>query len=273
MFKTMMEKEFIKMESLGNDFVIFKDNYKNFSKKQLQFIADRHFGIGCDQIIFITPIESNKLDMFVFNCDGSVAESCGNAIRCVALLTKIEHGIDRLDIKLVNSFASTIIDGEEIETNMGKVSFLIDDIVKDSKNFEIKDIELPFFEEAIMVNVGNPHIVYFSEKEFPATTLLKDYGLKIQKHPAFKNSINVNFAKIINKNIIELKVLERGVCDFTLACGTGAVATFGAAWQKGLIENLATINLAGGSLKIFSKNDDIFVVGGANLVFWGRINL
>lgn len=268
-----MEKKFVKMESLGNDFVIFEENYQDFSKEQIQFIANRNLGIGCDQIIFITPVKNNKLEMFVFNCDGSMAETCGNAIRCVALLAKIKHNIDKLEIILINSYAKTKIKDTSIETNIGHVSFELQNIIKNPNHFKITNMAIPSFQEPIMVDVGNPHIVYFVEKNFPARGLLKDYGLKVQKHPALKNGINVNFAKIINRQTINLNVLERGVGDFTLACGTGAVATFAAALNQGLIEDSAIINLEGGSLQIFDKNGDIFVVGNASLVFRGEISL
>jgi len=244
-----MIEEFIKAHGLGNDFIIF-DKRDGSSIEHLidnaSFLCDRYFGIGADQLIIIQPSAIADVRMLVLNPDGSFGGACGNATRC--LVEIIGKNSITIEVGARTLTCNTVAD--LIYVNMGAVSYegvsIIDGV------------------EFYLANIGNPHAITFMDCD------RSTYGPKLQE--VFSNGINVNFATIKN-NTISLEVFERGVNDFTLACASGASATFGVAVYLGLIDNEAIISLPGGNLKMLYDNGSIIQAGPAKLVYSGKIIL
>jgi diaminopimelate epimerase len=245
-----MHLNFSKMHGLGNDFVIIDQRDKNnttLSARQIRHIADRNFGIGCDQLILVQTTEKADAEILIFNADGSTADACGNATRCVAKLI----GLPMAKILVAGRILNTKLhDNGEVAVNMGKAD------VK-------KKQDLP----GICVEIGNKHLVILGRD----TTYDNDQGREIIRK--FSGNYNINFAQILSQKEIILEVWERGA-GRTLACGSGACATFAAAREEGLIDDGVEIKLPGGRLHI-SENDEneIIMTGAATLVFTGEIRL
>lgn len=260
-----------KMQGLGNDFVIV--DYCEYEKSGLPMdelakkLCDRNFGIGADGMI-IPALCTKDADIgwFFYNSDGSTAQMCGNGIRCFA-----KYVYDR---KLVNSkkfsvstlagiIIPEILENGQIKVNMSKPR---GKLIKD--NLKIKDRNF----EINIVSMGNPHCVIFVEGDEDLLELAKTYGPEIEKHELFPEKTNVEFAKIISRSQIDLRVFERG-CGITLACGTGACATVVAAVLNNLTDSKVKVNLLGGALTIewqgFSDNTDfdVFMSGPAQYSF------
>jgi len=265
---------FVKMEGLGNDFIIldFIDKPLEFSENELHVLArklcDRHRGIGADGLLLLLSSDKAIIRMRIFNPDGSEAEMCGNGIRCLARYAferkiagrqfDVETGAGN---KHVQIFSSTDED-VEVEVNMGVYKFLS------------IDYRLPSQIPAISVNtisMGNPHCAIFLEniKDVP----VEEWGRCIEKDPAFSGGINVEFCQVIGNDKIRVVVWERGA-GRTLACGTGACAAFAAASAKNMTGKSAEVVLDGGSLFIRQDEDgSILMRGPAREVFTGVIRL
>lgn len=264
-----MSIEFLKMHGLGNDFIFI--NQSNLDKKPnnelITKIIDRKLGIGCDQLIIFKKIDSCHYTIEIYNPDGTKAGMCGNAMRCLGLHAFEETG-QRLIYATVNERKIQIetISAKNIKVNMGKANFQaqwMPNIVKISE--AIMDYQLNL-KEIICVDIGNPHIVIFYETlSTPDKELL---GRIMQYKNLFPDGVNVNFAKIQDE-YIKLKVFERGA-GFTLACGSGACATFAAAHKLKFITNNATIKFEFGNLKMSYLNEDIIMAGSAQKVATGR---
>jgi diaminopimelate epimerase len=251
----MSNINFIKMEALGNDFVIIP-SFIHLTSDQVKLICDRRYGIGCDQLIILTGSKFADCKMLIFNSDGSEAGACGNATRAVAKLFKKKTGNIEIGGR---SFAFNIKE-ESIEVNMGApISVNLDPIA-------LPEYNLSGYE----ISVGNPHfVVIVPDFDFD---MIRNIGPKISTHSYFSNGANVNFAKVVSKNSIELKVWERGAGE-TLACGSGACATAYTLHKLGLCSNSATVKQQGGNLNILIQNDEILMQGDASLVFHGNIIL
>lgn len=276
--------EFEKMHGLGNDF-IFIDKSKlseeiNFDAETCKFLSERKFGIGCDTII-VYECENESAKAIFINPDGSRAEICVNAARCLGLLLNKKNGLSHFELISCGKTYKIDLEGEIISVDIGKPSFSHEDLGIEDFNIALFDIlphlnlkktELPIFQKACALSVGNPHLILFMKK--PILRRKKEIiGSRLESFPLFKNRINVSFAIITNKNEIELEVFERGV-GFTLACGSGACATAFAAYRFGLINNEIKVVQPGGSLDIFIE-DNVSIVqkGGAKYVFEGKIEL
>ncbi len=278
-----MQINFAKYEGIGNDFIIINnlDGAISLNHEQIAELCNRHFGIGSDGLMFVRPSKVAEFFMDFYNSDGSVAEMCGNGIRCFA---KYLH-----DEGLTNK---TIID---IETRAGiKTVELIFDAGKaigarvdmDKPILESQKIPVRAATEnlinqplsidgtsfnATCVSMGNPHCVIFVEDVGSAP--VKTLGPKIEASEYFPQKTNVEFVRILNRNEIDLRVWERG-CGETLACGTGACATLVACALNNKTDRSATIHLPGGDLKISWEDDDhVTLEGLANRVFAGTINV
>ncbi len=253
-----MELPFQKMHGLGNDFIIL-DATKSpipLNATQIRQLSDRHYGIGCDQLVLIKP--SNHADVLVefYNADGSESGACGNATRCVADLT----GASTIETKAGILQCRKV--GDQIEVNMGRPHSF-------SKNVEVaNEFGLP---AAQLVDVGNPHCVFFLEEISLAEA--KKIGPQIEHHSLFPNRTNVEFVKVLSATHVEQIIWERGV-GITNACGSGACATGYAAYKNGLCGNEVTVQLASGALHIrIDETDTIFMTGPSAHVFSGTIQL
>ena len=257
---------FIKMQGLGNDFVIIDQRKRSYTLDFMK-ISDRKFGIGCDQIILIEESEEADCLMRIYNADGSEVAACGNATRCIAKLVMQENKISKVTIAIQKKILRCWDAGQNIvKVDMGKPLLNWYDIPL-SANCDTNN--LPIFYEGLgapsAVNIGNPHVVFFVEN-IDEVDLVK-FGPQIENDLMFPEKVNVNIAQITNKDIL-LKVWERGVGE-TLACGSGACATLVAAIQNGYIsDNNAVVIFRSGELHI-EWSDSVFMKGSVAQVFTG----
>ena len=263
----MYQIHFTKMHGLGNDFVMI--DQRNLPAEiniltLVKVIADRHTAIGCDQLIIYSEDE-DKLEMQIYNMDGSPAEACGNATRCLAFLAYEKTGVKEHVINVAGRKLIASIQGDNIiEVNMGAVSFNEKWI---PKSLELATILEPFAlqnHEFICADIGNPHLIIFGALSNSDQALL---GEKLERHALFSEGVNINFARLSN-NEIDLRVWERGA-GFTLACGSGACASFAAAKKLRFVDNEAQINFSLGSLKMKYVGGDIYMSGKVTKVFEG----
>jgi diaminopimelate epimerase len=319
-----MNIQFEKYHGLGNDFVIINnmDDSISLSEDQIAFICDRHFGIGADGLIFARPSKTAEFFMDYYNSDGSIAEMCGNGIRCYAkylhdsgLTTKetidIETRAGILKIELVfgaagNSGANTDggagggasatsnvknMSGEnadsEVKIASGAKVDMGEPILEASKVPVVADthsikaageqlVDGKFTVDgetfhATCVSMGNPHCVTFVEDTANAPVLT--LGPKVEISRYFPQKTNVEFARIISRGEIDLRVWERG-CGETMACGTGACATLVAAVLNNKTDRSAVVHLPGGDLNIeWAENNHVIMQGPATHVFSGSIGI
>ena len=245
-----------KMDGLGNDFVIIDNRQKttNLSKEQIIKICDRNF-IGCDQLILIKPDKEADAYLKFFNSDGGESGACGNGTRCVADLISKETDKKTVFLKtLSGNLKSNILENNIVTTEIGKAKINWDEIPLsenlDTKNLNIKinDVNGKSHLGGTAVNVGNPHIIFFVNKIDNFN--IQKIGPKIENYKIFPEKCNVTLAQVINRNLIRVKVWERGT-GLTKACGTAACATAFAAKLKNLIENKTEIEFTNGKLTIF----------------------
>ena len=255
-----MKKPFIKMHGLGNDFVVIDSTKSQYTinKSSIQLISDRRFGVGCDQVIEMKPSAKEDIYMKIYNSDGTEAEACGNAARCVAGLLFASNQKKEVSIETVAGVLKA--ESEEdglIKVDMGKPSFFWKDIPLSSDISHISFEELSLI-NGLAVNMGNPHIVFFV-KDINEVDINK-VGPLVENSSYFPEKVNVEVCQIINKSKIKVTVWERGAGK-TLACGTGACAALVAAYKNNLTDPTAEIVLNGGSLNItWNVNSDEHVI-------------
>lgn len=280
--------KFTKMHGLGNDYIYFDciedaNLIKDVAEVAVK-LSDRHFSIGGDGIVLILKHDVVDYQMRMFNADGSEAEMCGNAIRCVAKYlcdnnyvtesnVKIATGAGILAIEIHrnenNKFISATVDMGEPILNGLSIPTTID---KDKVVGEIISLENDNSYLMTCVSMGNPHAVIFTG-EITDEQVLVD-GKELEVHKFFPNRINVEFVKIINKNEVEMRVWERGSGE-TMACGTGACAVCVAAKLNGLTEDKVTVQLLGGDLEIEwnQENNHVYMTGTATTAFEGVVEI
>lgn len=264
-----MRRAFTKMHGLGNDFVLFdaRQTPLALTGAQVRALADRHTGIGCDQLIVIGASEAADAAMRIWNADGSEVAACGNATRCVAALL---GGDVRLETKAGMLHATRAPQG--IRVDMGQPQFDWRAIplayAMDTLHMPVSWEDLP---APTAVNVGNPHVIFFIEdlKAIDIDAL----GARIEQDALFPERVNVNFAQVLDRHHIHLIVWERGA-GRTRACGTGACATAVGAMRRNLCERQVRVDLPGGPLDIvWDQNNHIQMTGPASLSFTGEIAL
>ncbi|MBN1232534.1 MAG: diaminopimelate epimerase [Candidatus Coatesbacteria bacterium] len=272
--------KFSKYQAIGNDFIMVTDTIAKGHSETIRKLCDRHFGIGSDGLIIAEESRNKEAHLFMdyYNSDGSVAEMCGNGIRCLAkyayeelclktnpLVIDTRNGVKYCELEVVDD------EVRKIKVNMGKASFNPEDLPAFYSNQRINSKEVFNGEELVftLVSVGNPHIVIFTKNL--SDKFICKMGPFLEFHEKFPNRINVNFAEVIDRSNINLRVWERG-CGETLACGTGATASFAALLKSGLIDQSCKINLRGGSL-LFEKDidDNLIMIGSAEKVYDGEI--
>ena len=262
-----MEFKAFKMDGLGNDFVIIDQRHDHIelTNDQIKKICNRNF-IGCDQLIYIKKNEKIDADMKFYNSDGSISGACGNGTRCVAYLLSKEINKNKIILGTESgNLESKILEEKLVETKIGLAKTNWDEIPLakelDTINLDYKIIDNNNKEHfgGTAVNVGNPHIVFFVNniEDFN----LEKIGPEIENNKLFPEKCNVTLAKIINENLIKVKVWERGA-GLTKACGTAACATAFAAKINGKIKNKTEIEFELGKLSIFiDDNGNIFMTG------------
>ncbi|TSA21187.1 MAG: diaminopimelate epimerase [Betaproteobacteria bacterium] len=277
-----MNLKFTKMHGLGNDFVVFDAIHQrvDLSAAQLRAIADRHFGIGCDQVLLVESPTLAGVDFRyrIFNADGGEVQQCGNGARCFARFVYDKGLTDKRELRVET--ASGIIeprltDDGLVTVNMGAPRFA--------------PAQIPFLVEAeaivhtimvagepvevSVVSMGNPHAVRVvcNLDDAPVQTL----GAQIERHPQFPERVNVGFMQVEHRRDVRLRVFERGSGE-TLACGTGACAAVVAGVRRGLLDDTVTVHTRGGDLSIQwsgGLSDPVWLSGPAVTVFEGEITL
>ncbi len=255
---------FRKMHGLGNDFVIFdtREGAVAMDAARARAIADRHTGVGCDQVILLEPSAIADVKMRIWNADGEEVESCGNASRCVASL-------GAKTIETAGGLLTASMEGAQAAVDMGRPRFGWEEI---PLSYAMDTAAMPVgwdgLDEPFAVNVGNPHVVIFVE-DADAVDLPR-LGPIIEHDPLFPERVNVNVASFEGE-AIRLNVWERGA-GLTRACGTGACATAVAAIHRRLAESPVEVRLPGGSLTIaWEPGGAIRMQGPATHVFTGEL--
>ena len=258
--------DFVKMSGASNDFIII-DNRLNLKKIDVEIVKKicHRQNIGCDQLILINNSSDNSAEiaceMQIFNSDGSESSTCGNATRCVA---KIIFDEDLSKDKIKIKTQAGILDCFKINEDLIKVNLGAPKVINPQITLEGFDF--------IHINVGNPHAVCFVAS-IPQDEIFFKTGAKVENNlQYFPQKTNVEFAKIINDSLIEVRVFERGVGE-TLACGSGACAVGFSAIYKNLIKNKSvTVRFKGGDLLIEFDGTNIFMTAGTQKIFKGIID-
>jgi len=277
-----MDIPFIKMEGAGNDYVyvdllspgtgaVFSGIlWDDLSRK----ISDRHFGVGSDGLVLVTKGESSPFGMKMFNADGSEAEMCGNAIRCVAklLLDKRYETKESFSIDTLAGKKNLMIKGHDpggttlVEVDMGEPILRSRDIPVDFDGKRVIDVEIAAH-RGTAVSMGNPHFVVFVDRI--TDDLVTIEGPLIEQDPAFPNRTNVEFVRVVDDGHLVMRVWERGSGE-TLACGTGACACAVAAALEGRTSKKVCVSLLGGELGVSWREDNrVYLTGPARETFTG----
>jgi diaminopimelate epimerase len=290
-----MTRPFVKMNGAGNDFVVVNALETPFAPTadQARAIADRKTGEGCDQLIALEP--SNRADAFmrVWNADGGVVETCGNALRCVGWMLLQSTGKDEVSIdtlggptkawRVPGRVGSGDPEGSttaaRIKVDMGAPRLDWEQIpldeAMDTRGIELQvgPIDAPVLHTPGAVSMGNPHVVFFMDHT-PDDGFVRGTGSLIEHHPRFPEGVNVGFARVLAPDRIRLRVWERGA-GLTRACGTGACAALVAAARRGLTGRAATVEVDGGELRIEwdEATDHVFMTGPVEVERTGTLAL
>lgn len=270
---------FTKWQGLGNDFVIINTFEETiYDERELaKAMCDRHFGIGADGLVLIAPSDTADFQMRIINSDGTYAEMCGNATRCVASYLKSRGMSDGGSVRLetlAGVVEPRVLDGEDnlVEVNMGKARLLRGEIPMQGDE-EDTAINIPLEVNGWTwygtgVSMGNPHFVIFVDNL--AQIALEDWSPRIERHPMFPHKTNVEFVQRINAGKIRMRVWERG-CGITMACGTGSCASVVAGVLTQRTDRDVTVILDGGELMIsYKENGIVTMTGPAVEVFSGN---
>ena len=253
-----MRIAFTKMHGLGNDFVVLDARTSPIPEVDAAAaaaLADRHTGIGCDQLLVLEPSTIADFRMRIFNADGSEVEACGNATRTVGLL----HGAAARIETLGGVVTANPTDGG-IAVEMGHPRFGWEQIpLAYAMDTHAMPVAWEDLADPIAVNVGNPHAIFFVPDAHAVD--LTRLGPEIEHDPLFPERINVNVATVTARDAIRLRVWERGA-GITRACGTGACATAIGAMRRGLVDRRVTVTLPGGALAIEWREDGEIVMTG-----------
>ena len=261
-----MRVEFIKMHGLGNDFVVLDARARalpGIDSRIAAALANRHTGIGCDQLVLLEPSASADFRMRIFNHDGGEVGACGNATRAVALLNGSAARIETIGGMLE---ASPTDGGARVDMGMPRFEW---DVIPLAYPMDTMTMPVGWdmLDNPGAVNVGNPHVIFFVEDADGVP--LERLGPEIERDPLFPERVNVNVATIESRNRIRLRVWERGA-GLTLACGTGACATAVMAMRRRLVDSSVTVALPGGELLIeWSEGGSIRMTGPASESFRG----
>jgi len=277
----MMSRPFVKMNGAGNDFVVVNALETPFQPTgdQVRALADRGTGEGFDQLISIEPSPTADAFMRVWNADGSMVETCGNALRCVGWLLMQANGADRVVIDTAGGPAAATRAGDHrVTVDMGRPRLDWDQVPlaeeMDTRGIELQvgPIDDPVLHTPGAVSMGNPHVVFFTDRQDDG--FVAGSGSLVEHHPLFPEGVNVGFAKVLDRDRIRLRVWERGA-GLTRACGTGACAAQVAAARRGLTERKATVVVDGGELVIDwdEATDHVFMTGPVEVERTGTLPL
>ncbi len=269
------------MHGLGNDFMVLDGTQRKIilSGKQIQRLADRHRGVGFDQLLLLESSDDQQYDFCyrIFNADGSEVEQCGNGARCAAKFIQQQGLSDKSELHLhtTNGAITLFIESNGLITvDMGAPTLIPAEIPFNADSEAVSytlAVEGQDYEVAV-VSMGNPHAILMVDKISIAP--VKELGSKLERHPRFPKRVNVGFMQIVSPEQIKLRVFERGTGE-TEACGSGACAAVVAGRRLGLLGAIVNVNLPGGDLEIRWAGDgvSVFMTGPAELVFQGEIEV
>ncbi|MDI6750215.1 MAG: diaminopimelate epimerase [Pseudomonadota bacterium] len=276
-----MKIRFTKMQGLGNDFVVLDAVRQNFvpTPAQARWLADRHFGVGCDQILVVERPTREDADFRyrIFNADGSEVEQCGNGARCFVRFVHEQGLTDKREIR-VETQAGIIVprleDDGEVTVEMGVPNFQPAEIpfLTDSDAL-VQTLEFAGRSAAITaVSMGNPHAVQVVDNVASAP-VARD-GPLIEAHPRFPKRVNAGFMEVVDRHHIRLRVYERGAGE-TLACGTGACAAVVVGIRRNLLDSPVRVSTRGGELTVAwdGMGQPVRMTGPAVTVFTGELEL
>ena len=276
-----MRLKFTKMHGLGNDFVVLDalTHPISLSAEQIRRIADRHFGVGCDQVLQVEPPRQPDTDFYyrIFNADGGEVEQCGNGARCFVRYVRDRGLTTKTEIR-VGTLSGVIVprleDDGQVTVNMGVPQFEPERIPFEAPAraatypLEVDGRRL----EVSALSMGNPHAVQVVSEIERAPVATE--GPLIERHPRFPQRVNAGYMQIVSRRHILLRVYERGAGE-TLACGTGACAAVAAGIARGLLDREVTVTTRGGDLGISwaGEREPVMMTGPAVAVFEGEIEL
>ena len=288
-----MQIRFTKMQGAGNDFVVLDETQGRLglSTAQYRFLADRHFGVGADQILTVRPSPADGIDFeyVIHNADGGEVEQCGNGARCFARFVH-DKGLSGKDTLRVQTKSGVIAprltpDGR-VTVDMGRPQFDPAQVPFDASGLSPveqgsgKKWPLALDDKALVatvliavVSMGNPHAVQLVDNV--DTAPVAEAGPLIERHARFPQRVNAGFLQIVDRTHVRLRVFERGAGE-TLACGTGACAAVSAGIRLGLLDNEVHVDTRGGRLTIAwsgADTDSVFMTGPATTVFEGQIDI
>ncbi len=275
-----MKLKFTKMHGLGNDFVVIDGVNQSVlvTPEQIRRLADRHFGVGCDQVLLIETASGDADFRYrIFNADGGEVEQCGNGARCFVRYVH-DYGMTSEDEIRVETLGGLIVprleSSGEVTVNMGEPRFEPKDIpFLAAKRAPTYPLDIGGEEiEISVISMGNPHAVQLVEDVDHAPVSAE--GPLIERHPRFPRRVNAGYMQILDRRHIRLRVYERGAGE-TLACGTGACAAVVVGIQRGLLDSSVEVSLRGGKLLVrwSGETQPVWMTGPAVKVFDGEIDL
>jgi diaminopimelate epimerase len=276
-----MKLKFTKMHGIGNDFVVIDgfDQTVSLTGEQIKLIADRHFGVGCDQLLMVEQptIENVDFRYRIFNADGGEVEQCGNGARCFVRFVHDKNLTDKTEIRVQTAGGIITLklqtDGQ-VTVSMGAPRFTPSEIPFTA---QAEQLQYPLIIngetiEIAAVSMGNPHAVQIVENTDDAPVAIQ--GPLIESHAMFPNRVNAGFMQIVDHHHIRLRVFERGSGE-TLACGTGACAAVVSGIRLNRLISPVSVEMLGGQLQIEWTGDGqpVWMTGPAQIVFDGEIEI
>ena len=271
--------KFTKMHGTGNDFVVLDGvrQHVYLSTEQMRLLADRHFGVGCDQILLVEKAHDSSADFRyrIFNADGGEVEQCGNGARCFVRFVHEQKLTNKTEIvvETQNGLIRPRLESDgRVTVNMGSPVFdparlpFIDGLGEVSEPLEVEGRTLTIS----AISMGNPHAVQVVDDV--GAVDLERMGPLIEHHPRFPKRVNAGFMQVMDRKHIRLRVYERGSGE-TMSCGTGACAAVVAGIRRGLLDSPVTVATHGGTLNIAWEGGTVSMTGPAISVFAGEINL
>ena len=272
---------FTKMQGIGNDFILvncFEEDVPDPSRLAIQMCRP-HYGVGADGLVLLEPADGADAGMRIFNSDGSESETCGNALRCIGKYMYERGMTDKTELSLlthggISELWLTVEDGQVtyVRVDMGSPELSPRNIPVDLPGEMVLKHRLQMMGQTLFVtcvNMGNPHTVVFVRD--PEVIDLPVLGPMIEHHPLFPRRVNVEFVRAINREVLQMRVWERGAGE-TLACGTGACAALVAGVLTGSCDRSVQMKLAGGNLSLQwnAADNHVYMSGDAAFVFDGE---
>jgi diaminopimelate epimerase len=273
--------QFSKMHGLGNDFMVVDAVTQNvfFSPETIRRLADRHLGVGFDQLLVVEPPYDPELDFHyrIFNADGSEVSQCGNGARCFARFVRLRGLTNKRDIHVSTASGRMVLsvtENERVKVNMGEPKFEPGEVPFRANKAEKTYIMRAGGETVLcgVVSMGNPHaVIQVDDIDLAAVETL---GPLMENHERFPERANIGFMQVVSRQHIRLRVFERGAGE-TQACGSGACGAVAVGIQQGLLEGQVRVDLPGGRLDIAWKGpgQPLFMTGPAAHVYDGFIQL